>query len=148
MSPATLMRPPERPVVAICGDGSMAMSAMDVADVAAASMRVVYFVMNDQRYGMVESGHEKIYGRTPDFPVKLSVGELARGIGAEVVTIRRAGELLALGSGALLAGNKPLVVDVHISKTERLPARPRFDALKDVVNANARMLSASGGAPK
>ncbi len=138
---------PDRPVVVICGDGTMGMSAMDVADSAATGLRIIYFVMNDQRYGMVESGHEKIYGRSPQFPVKLSVSELARGIGAEVVTIRKAGELLALGSSALLEGQKPLVLDVQISKTERMPARPRFDALKDVIHAKPRVVTNSGGSP-
>jgi len=136
---------PDRPVVAICGDGTIGMSAMDIADAAAASLRIVYFVMNDERYGMVESGHEKIYGRTPEFPVKLSVSALAHGIGADIVTVRKAGDILALGSSLFLEGKKPLVVDVHISKTERLPARPRFDALKDVINAKARVLSAPAG---
>ncbi|MBL8952212.1 MAG: thiamine pyrophosphate-binding protein [Myxococcaceae bacterium] len=129
---------PDRPVVAICGDGTLGMAAMDIADAVASNRRVIYFVMNDERYGMVESGHEKIYGRTPEFPVKLSIGELARGLGAEVLTVQKAGDLVALGSAALLEGKGPLVLDVQISKTERLPMRPRFDALKDVINATTR----------
>lgn len=126
---------PDRPVVAICGDGTIGMSAMDIADAVAASQRVIYFVMNDRRYGMVESGHEKIYGRTPPFPVTLSVSELAAGLGADVITIKQAGELVGLGSSAILEGSRPLVIDVHISASERMPARPRFDALKEIVKA-------------
>ena len=122
---------PDRPVVAICGDGTIGMSAMDIADAAASNYRVIYFVMNDHRYGMVESGHQKIYGRTPEFPTKLSVSELAAGIGADVITVKKAGELISMGSSLLLEGTRPLVIDVHISPEERMPARPRFDALKE-----------------
>jgi acetolactate synthase-1/2/3 large subunit len=128
---------PTRPVVAICGDGTIAMNAMDIADAAAAGLNVIYVVMNDGRYGMVESGHDRIYGRTPKFPVDLRISELAKSLGARVATIHHAGELLALGSGAILDASGPLVLDVHISPTERLPARPRFDALKEVVSRKA-----------
>jgi acetolactate synthase-1/2/3 large subunit len=128
---------PDRPVVAICGDGTMGMSAMDVADAAAARLKVVYFVMNDGRYGMVESGHEKIYGRTPRFGVGISISELAVGLGADVLRIEKPGELLEQGAATVFRGDRPLIIDVHISPTERMPARPRFDALKEVLKPKA-----------
>lgn len=129
---------PNRPVVAICGDGTFSMSAMDIGDAARSSLRVIYFVMNDGRYGMVESGHQKIYGRTPKFPVELTVPELAAGLGADVLTVEKAGDLLQHGSSVVLEGRRPLVIDLRICPDERMPARPRFDALKEVLKPKAR----------
>jgi acetolactate synthase-1/2/3 large subunit len=124
---------PSRPVVAICGDGTLGMSAMDIADATAAGHSIVYAVMNDGRYGMVESGHDRIYGRTPKFSVNLNISALAQGLGASVISVRRPGELLAIGSADILQAGGPLLLDVHVAPTERMPARPRFDALKEVV---------------
>ncbi len=121
---------PNRPVVAICGDGSIGMAGMDIADAVQNELNIVYLVLNDGCYGMVENGHRSIYGRTPQFPVGGSVTEFARGIGARAVEVRRPDEILQLGTGELLRERRPIVLDVHFDVSERMPKMARLDALR------------------
>ncbi|MBK7864154.1 MAG: thiamine pyrophosphate-binding protein [Archangiaceae bacterium] len=122
---------PERPVVTICGDGTLEMSGLDIADAAKLGLNVIYLVMNDGRYGMVENGHQTIFGRTPDFKLTTDVGEMAKGLGARVFQIDKPGDLLALGAGPLLRNEGPVVLDVRIDPNERPPRTARLAGLKD-----------------
>ncbi len=119
-----------RPVVTVCGDGTFSMCGMDVADAVRQKLGIIYLVMNDGRYGMVENGHQAIFGRSPDFPVTGSVSDLAAGLGADIVTITKPGEILALGSTTLLKDGRPLVIDVRFDIEERMPRMARIAALK------------------
>ena len=79
---------PERPVVAICGDGCFAMNAFEVATAVAERLPIVVFVFNDERLGMVENGHENVYGRRPAYPTgAIDVCEIAHGLGATALRI-------------------------------------------------------------
>jgi acetolactate synthase I/II/III large subunit len=124
---------PDRPVVAICGDGTMSMSGLDVATAARMGLNILFVVLNDGRYGMVEEGNLAVYGRTPAYPVMLDIGKMAEGMGARSYTISQPGELLGLGSSALLNGSKPVVLDIRIDRAEKMPRRARFDSLKHFV---------------
>jgi acetolactate synthase-1/2/3 large subunit len=121
----------DRPVVAICGDGTVSMAGMDIATAAKLRMNIIYMVLNDGRYGMVEEGHQAIYGRTPLFPVDLDIPSLAKGLGARCFTISHPGELLALGTNFLLEGHQPTVLDVHIDRSEKMARRARFESIKN-----------------
>src|SRR5581483_6160371 len=93
---------PDRPVVAVCGDGTISMAAADIADAVNQGLNIIYLVMNDGRYGMVENGHTTIFGRTPSFRIRGSIPELMQGLGARVVTVSRPGDILAIGSEELV----------------------------------------------
>ena len=121
---------PDRSVVAVCGDGTMAMNGLDVQDAAQAGQNIIYLVMNDRRYGMVEEGHKSIYGRSPSFPIRTSLTKFGVGVGARVFTIDRPGQILALGAGTLLDSTCPTILDVHFDVTERMPKQARFDSLR------------------
>jgi len=121
----------DRPVVAICGDGTISMSGLDIATAARLRQNIIFMVMNDGRYGMVEEGHQAIYGRTPAFPVELDIPALAKGLGARCFTISQPGELLALGTNTLLEGSRPTVLNVLIDRSEKMARRARFDAIKN-----------------
>ena len=119
---------PQRSVAAICGDGCFAMNAFEVATATAERLPICVFVFNDARLGMVELGHQAVYGRSPTYDTRpMDVVQLARGLGAEALAVERPGQLLE----ALLLPrrpNRPLVVDVQIDRTVRMPKRDRFDA--------------------
>lgn len=120
---------PRRPVAAIIGDGCFMMSIGDLATAAHENLPLVVAVLNDFRYGMVEAGHEQVYGRRPHYPLgPVDVAAVARGVGARAVTVRRPGELSALDLGALLEGG-PLVLDIHVDPAVRLPKNKRNRAL-------------------
>jgi acetolactate synthase-1/2/3 large subunit len=120
---------PDRPVVAICGDGCFSMGLSDIGTAVRERVPFVVAVMNDARYGMVEIGHTAIYGRTPSFPSgKLDVAELARSLGADAYAIERAGDIERLDR-ALLLSDRPVVLDIHIDRFVRMKKNARFDFL-------------------
>lgn len=120
---------PGRSVAVICGDGGFRMMAGDITTAAAMSAPVVFFVFNDMRLGMVETGNLRIFGRTPDYPVgPMDIPALARAVGARACVVERAGDLLALDLPALSV-DRPVVVDIRIDRQVRMPANRRFDIL-------------------
>jgi acetolactate synthase-1/2/3 large subunit len=127
----------DRPVVAVCGDGTLSMCSSDLADAVHNKLNIIYLVMNDGRYGMVENGHMSIFGRTPEFKLTTPVADLARAMGADVVSIKTAGQILELGAERLLQPGSPVVLDVQIDPHERAPRMSRLGALKDAVTLSS-----------
>ncbi len=120
---------PKRPVVAIVGDGCFSMGLSDVHTAAQERLPLVIAVLNDQRYGMVELGHEAIYGRTPQYGNgTMDVLELARGVGAHALEIRHAGDILGKDLANLVTQG-PLVLDIRIDRSEKMPKNNRFEGL-------------------
>lgn len=120
----------DHPVVAICGDGGFAMSIGDVATAASERLPVLFAVLNDHRYGMVELGNEAVYGRTPKYATDpINVAELARAAGADGIVIERSTAIEGLDLERRLS-NGPVVLDVRIDPTVRMPKNDRFKALK------------------
>ena len=116
-----------RPVAAICGDGCFAMNAAEVATAVQERLPIRVFVFNDRRLGMVEIGHQSVYGRSPGFSTgPLDVQLLARGFGADAALAEQPGDLLALAD-RLRDRSRALVVDVRIDPTAKMPKRERID---------------------
>ncbi len=75
---------PDRPVLAVVGDGGFLFSVNELATAVKYRLAVVVLVLNDERYGAIKWLQEKLYGRwgevdltNPDFPA------LARAFGAQ-----------------------------------------------------------------
>jgi len=120
---------PRRSVAAICGDGCFAMNAFEIATAVAERLPIRVFVFNDGRLGMVENGHEKVYGRRPDYPTgPLDVCEVARGLGAHVVRVAGTGEL-ARATSVLRDAPGPVVIEMCIDHRVVLPRRDRVAAM-------------------
>ena len=120
---------PGRMVTAVCGDGCFAMNAFEIATAVAERLPIRVFVFNDQRLGMVENGHKKVYGRTPEYPTTpMDVCAVAQGLGATVLRIERPGQLYA-ARDTLRAAPGPVVVDVRIDPDIILPRRDRVSAM-------------------
>ncbi len=120
---------PDRTVAAICGDGCFAMNGFEVATAAAEKVPIVLFVFNDRRLGMVELGHKAVYGRQPSYPITMDVGALAHGLGAEFVRVSKPGDLTR-AAGILRRPAGPVVVDVQIDPSVKLPRKDRMAELK------------------
>jgi acetolactate synthase-1/2/3 large subunit len=119
---------PERSVAAIVGDGCFAMNAFEVATAVAQRLPIRVFVFNDNRLGMVENGHEHVYGRRPDYSTgTLDVCAIAAGLGAATVRVCRPGDL-AKAARLLASYPGPVVVDVQIDPRVRLPKKDRMAA--------------------
>lgn len=127
---------PERPVVSVCGDGCFSMALGDIACAAQNEIPLIVAVLNDERYGMVEIGHDVIYGRTPKFAMPMNVKQLAEGAGAQCVVITEPGQLETLDLLAM-AGQRPLVLDIRIDPTVHLNPS-RLDFLKKAATSSNR----------
>jgi acetolactate synthase-1/2/3 large subunit len=120
---------PERFVATICGDGCFAMNTFEIATAAAEGLPIRVFVFNDERLGMVEIGHQRIYGRTPEFSMKpLDVCTLAQGLGATTLRINSIGQLRA-ARATILHARGPVVIDVQIDPDIYIPRAERVAAM-------------------
>lgn len=116
---------PGRMVAAICGDGCFAMNAFEIATAVAEQLPIRVFVFNDERLGMVETGHRTVYGRQPAYPTTpLDVCAVAAGLGATAI---RVGSLAELAAAADLVrhANGPVVLDVRLHPDLRIPKQDR-----------------------
>jgi acetolactate synthase I/II/III large subunit len=120
---------PDRVVAAICGDGCFSMGLGDVATAVKDQVPVLFVVLNDERYGMVEIGHESVYGRKPAYESgPMSVPEMAQSVGAQARVVRRAHELANLDLERLLKKG-PVVLDVRIDRSTRMPKNKRNESI-------------------
>jgi acetolactate synthase-1/2/3 large subunit len=109
---------PGRSVAAICGDGCFAMNAFEIATAVQEQLPIRVFVFNDQRLGMVENGHQNVYGRRPRYSTgPLDICSIARGLGATTMKIDGKGQLDPL----LFTAPGPVVIDVQIDPDIILP---------------------------
>lgn len=119
----------DRFVAAICGDGCFAMNAFEVATAVAERLPIRVFVFNDERLGMVELGHQTIYGRRPEYSTKpLDVCALAQGLGATTLRINQTGQMRCVRD-TLLHTRGPVVIDVRIDREIVLPRKDRVAAM-------------------
>ncbi len=119
---------PNRRVAAICGDGCFAMTAFEVATAVAERLPITIFVFNDERLGMVEHGHETVYGRRPAYPNPLDICAIARGLGATTLRIDELGQL-AEAADIITNATGPVVVDVRIDHEISVPKLDRIAAM-------------------
>lgn len=123
---------PKSPVCAIVGDGGFAMHAGELLTALEANLGVLFVVMNDGRYGMVDAGNTHIYGRRcPGLPsTTADVAGIANACGAVGVTVARTSDLPAGRLASLLAIGKPIVLDVRIDPSEKLSLSTRIASLE------------------
>lgn len=115
-----------RPVVGICGDGSLRMVGSEIATCAKYDIPVVLAVFNDARFGMVAHGMDKVYGRVAwcDSP-NVDVVKFAESLGARAVRIESVEDFARAAS---LVGQGPLVLDIPIDPNVRI-SNPRNETL-------------------
>ncbi len=119
---------PDRTCAAIVGDGCFAMNAFEVATAVAERLPICVFVFNDNRLGMVEIGHQAVYGRKPDYGTgSINICTLARGLGATVLLAEKPGDILA-AADIIRQRKGPIVVEVRIDPDVRLPKKDRMGA--------------------
>jgi acetolactate synthase-1/2/3 large subunit len=105
---------PERPVVALCGDGGYMFTGQELMTAVSLGLNLPVVVFNDAAYGSVRENQTKRYGgrhtaitlQTPDFPA------LARSFHAYGVRLERPYEL----QGALVdawAADRPTLIEIQ-----------------------------------
>jgi len=110
---------PERPVVAVVGDGGLVASLGELITIVAHSLPVTVVCFNNARMGMMDSEEERL-GMAPFFtelpPTNLS--RVAEACGAYGLRVEEPGAL-AEGLQRALAARQPFVIDVAIDPLER-----------------------------
>jgi len=122
---------PQRPVIAIGGDGGFGMAGMEGSTAVTYGIAMVWIIFNDGRFNAVHHGQKLQYnGRTFGTEFKrLDLAKVAEGLGAVGRRVSRPGELGAALSEAL-AREAPTVLDVTIDPDEVPPIHSRVRALE------------------
>ena len=118
---------PDRTVVCVCGDGTISMCGTEILTAVQQGLPLIVAVLDDGQYGMVEHGFQNIYGRSHGFPLDpLDVRGLAEKLGAEAAVIERPGQIEKIDFAAIAAKGRPLVLDIRIDRTEKIPFQDRI----------------------
>jgi acetolactate synthase-1/2/3 large subunit len=122
---ARLVRP-SAPVIAVLGDGSMAMTIGDLETLVREDLPVCVVVMNDSSYGNIRQEQLMKYDRTIGVDFRdVDFAAAARGFGVDGVRVSSEAELLDAVRSAL-AGNAPFVVDASIDRDMSVWTYPPF----------------------
>jgi acetolactate synthase-1/2/3 large subunit len=122
---------PQRPVVAVVGDGAFAMQGMEVSTAVTYDIPVVWVVLNDSRLNAVYHGQKLQYaGRTIgcDFH-RMDIAKIAEGLGALGLRVSSPEEI-GPAMAAALASGRPAVIDIVIDAEEVPPIHTRIQSLE------------------
>ena len=118
---------PERPVLALVGDGSLGMSLAELETLARIGGRVVVVILNDNGYGNIRQEQEIYFdGRTigVDFG-ECDYAQVASGLGIFSRQIDDLGEL-SKAVGEAFRSRRPALFDVPIDLTVNARTFPAF----------------------
>lgn len=106
---------PDRPVVAVVGDGGLLFTAQELATAAKYRLPIVFVVMNDQDYGAIRYLQARLFGRTGEHALGgPDVLALARAFGLEAYQALDAGGLRSALDKAL-SQSGPVLVEVPLA---------------------------------
>lgn len=114
---ASVAEAPERPVLALIGDGSLGMSLGELETLARVGGPVVVVVLNDSSYGNIRQEQVLHFdGRTVGVDFQdVDFAQVARGMGLKAVRVTDQESMVrAVGEG--FASGAPLVVDVVLDR--------------------------------
>ncbi|MDI6729618.1 MAG: thiamine pyrophosphate-binding protein [Thermodesulfovibrionales bacterium] len=127
---------PERPVIAIVGDGSFLMNGMEVATAVNYNIPVIWVVMNNSMLGMVYHGWKLLCspeGFQPRFK-QVNFVKIAEGLGARGIRITRPGEISKKFMNDIISSGVPTVLDVIIDPEEVPPIQSRTETIERLYN--------------
>ncbi len=124
---------PDRPVVALVGDGSFMMNGMEVATAVEYDIPVIWIVFNNSMYGMVYHGRKLFSPPVPeglrsDFK-RADIAKVAEGLGARGIRIDRPGMLTPELMAEVMASGRPTVLDVWIDDQVVPPIHSRIETV-------------------
>jgi len=125
---------PDKPVVAIVGDGAFLMNGMELATAVNYEMPVIWVILNDAQLGMVYHGQKmasnaRVVASTCK---RVDFVKIAEGLGAQGMRIEKPGEINRAMMEEIIASRKPTVLDVIIDPEERPPMQSRMAAMQKV----------------
>lgn len=122
----------DRQVVCVCGDGGFAMMFGELLTCVEQRLPVVFAVMNDGRWNMVEHGFRTVYGAVPDGFVSAvaDFAAAAKSVGAIGMRLSRPDDLDAGSLRAAARLRRPVVLDVRIDASESLTPGTRAASIR------------------
>jgi acetolactate synthase-1/2/3 large subunit len=128
---------PDRPVVTVCGDGGMVMTANAIATAAEYELPVTWVVWNNFGYGSIHGQQAGFFGKGREIATRFrrhgdgdlvttDFAALARSMGADGVTIERPGDLREHLADAVRSG-RPTLLDVRVDAHVSPPATGSWD---------------------
>jgi acetolactate synthase I/II/III large subunit len=130
---------PRAPVIALIGDGGFNMHAGEVLTCVELGLALIIAIFNDGRWNMVEHGFKSVFQREPDFlrPHTADLAAVARGYGAIAEVIDDQEQLDPKRLRHLVAGDRPVVLDVRIDASAALSTRSRSAGLRSLATKAA-----------
>ena len=128
---------PDRPVIAVVGDGCFLMNGMEVSTAVSHDIPVIWIVQNNARLGLIHDlQHYRLGDKTVATEFKeVNCAKVAEGLGAQGYRIQRPGELSEILPEAIERA-VPTVIDVIIDPNE-VPPVDRF--VKGLGELSARL---------
>ena len=125
---------PDRPVIALVGDGCFFMHGMEVATAVNYDIPVIWIVFNDSRLNMIYQG--EVLQKKPGFECcqfkPVNIAQVAQGFGALGFRVEKPEEIGPALQEALRS-NKPAVLDVIVDRNELSPIKERIKAIQKFI---------------
>ena len=123
---------PDKPVVAIVGDGGFLMNGIEIATAVHYKRQVIWIILNDSGFGMIYHGR-KIRNIPNAFDTRFAPVDfvkLAEAFGAKGVKVTKPGELDKNLMDKIIASGEPTIIDVDIDPEEVPPIKSRIENME------------------
>jgi acetolactate synthase-1/2/3 large subunit len=111
----TAFATPKTPVVCLVGDGGFLMNGQEITVAVEAGLTVIYLILNDRTYGMVQHRHRQVSNERIEFAVPpVDFSAMAQAMGADGHTVRTVDDLQQLDMDAICQRQGPTVLDLYI----------------------------------
>lgn len=118
----TAMGAPGTPVVCLAGDGGMLMNGQEITVAVGEGLPVIYLILNDSRYGMVQHRHRQVVKEPLDFAFPtVDFVMMAKAMGADGYTVRTMADWAALDFAAICKRQGPTVLDIYVDPAPMSP---------------------------
>ncbi len=110
------------PVICLTGDGCYLMSAQEITVAVERRLPVIFVVLVDRAYGMIQHSLRRAGGEPVALPVPpVDFCGMAKAAGADAHVLRRPEDFEKLDYPALCAGTGPTLLEIHIDAEEAPP---------------------------
>jgi acetolactate synthase-1/2/3 large subunit len=124
---------PDRPIVALVGDGSFLMNGFEVATAVNYKIPVVWVVLNNAMLGMIYHGRRLVKEKVPEVMEtrfqRVNYAKIAEGLGARGIRLDGTKPLSAPLVEEILAAQEPTVLDVWIDDQAVPPIHSRIKTM-------------------